>query len=251
MHDMHNMTPPTAEPAVGGHGMLLIGTTPAYLSHLPMFMAPHNFQVILQVTFTGSDDPHARYIKDRQQTGTKLYTFSPAEKWDINDLAADGPRHQPKRASFDGTIWRNHFEDHPVTHPGERHRIGDAVANVERVIRFQKFMPQVTESSLLSYVLFGQGQELFLAHVITRPPDFDQVLSVRIDDLRLSAEEMSQGVAVTIPDRTNSVANRVQEGERLVGKVQRADSTHGDVIELQLEVGTEYYIETEDLAEQM
>src|SRR5215218_7768508 len=102
MHDMHDMTLPQAEPAVGGHGMLLIGTTPAYLSHLPMFMAPHDFQVILEVAFTGAGDPQARYIQDRQHTGTKLYTFSPAQKWDINELAPVGPQQHPQRTSFAG-----------------------------------------------------------------------------------------------------------------------------------------------------
>jgi hypothetical protein len=29
--------------AIGVHGMLLFGQNPLYLSHLPMFMRPHNF----------------------------------------------------------------------------------------------------------------------------------------------------------------------------------------------------------------
>jgi hypothetical protein len=33
----------------GVHGMLLFGADTLYLSHLPMFMRPHNYQVILEV----------------------------------------------------------------------------------------------------------------------------------------------------------------------------------------------------------
>src|SRR3954454_13246498 len=119
MDDMKGMAMLPVDPAIGGHGMLLVGTAQAYLSHLPMFMSPHDFQVILEVAFTGAGEPQARYIQDRQQTGTKLYTFNPAQKWDINELAPVGPQHQPQRTSFAGTIWRNHFESHPETHPGE------------------------------------------------------------------------------------------------------------------------------------
>ena len=32
--------------SIGIHGMLLVGETPMYLSPLPMFVPPHNYQVI-------------------------------------------------------------------------------------------------------------------------------------------------------------------------------------------------------------
>ena len=35
----------------GIHGMLLFGEDILYLSHLPMFASPHNFQVLLEVRF--------------------------------------------------------------------------------------------------------------------------------------------------------------------------------------------------------
>jgi hypothetical protein len=216
-----------------------------------MFMPPHDFQVILEVAFTGAEEPQARYVQDRQHTGTRLYTFSPAQEWDINELAPIGPQRQPQRASFAGTIWRNHFESHPVTHPGKRKPIADAVATVHRVVRFQRFAPQAEPLPQLTYVLFGKGEELFLAHVITRPPDFDQVLAVRVGDRQFSDEELGQGVLVTIPDRANAIPNRIREGEQVVGRVQKAGPGTPATVDLHLDAGVEFYFETEDLTGQM
>jgi hypothetical protein len=49
------------QPAV--HGMLLVGEETLYLSHLPMFHSPHNYQVILEVRFkTSTLDPKSVYL---------------------------------------------------------------------------------------------------------------------------------------------------------------------------------------------
>ena len=110
-------------PAIGLHGMLIVGEETIYVSHLPMWMQPHNFQVILEVTFAGPDQPQARYVVDRKTTGTRLYTLNPRQQWDIRELAPAGPQRLPSRLSFRATIWRNHFEFHPVTHPGQRFKM--------------------------------------------------------------------------------------------------------------------------------
>ena len=56
----HPSHPPEDEgvpsPTMGSHRMLIVGEKSTFLSHLPMFMFdtenhPHNFQVILRVTF--------------------------------------------------------------------------------------------------------------------------------------------------------------------------------------------------------
>ena len=252
MDTMNGMTMPAAGPAKGSHGMQVVGVGPVYLSHLPMFMNPHNFQVILEVTFAdGGPDPQERYVEDRQHTGTRLYTFQPSDEWDINELALAGPQHQPLRASFAGTIWRNHFEHHPETHPGERVRIADAVAQVQRVVRFQRLDPGTPALPELAYLLFGQEPELFLAHLITRPPDFDQVLAVRVGGHQFTDEDLRRGIVVAFPGRANDTANKIREGEQLDGRVQLAGAGAPATGNLRLEAGTEFYFETEDLAEQM
>ena len=38
-------------PVKAAHNMVVVGEHRIFLSHLPMFMAPHNAQVILEATF--------------------------------------------------------------------------------------------------------------------------------------------------------------------------------------------------------
>src|SRR2546425_13373360 len=63
------------KPAMGLHGMLIIGEETIYVSHLPMWMRPHNFQVILEVTFMGSDQPQARYVDDHKTSRNETVYF--------------------------------------------------------------------------------------------------------------------------------------------------------------------------------
>src|SRR5947209_1274885 len=115
--------------------MLIIGEETIYVSHLPMWIRPYNFQVILEVTFAGADQPQARYVSDSKTTGTRLYTLEPREQWDMRELAPTAAERLPSRSSFRATIWRNHFEFHPVTHPGQRFMIAhNAEVHVENVV---------------------------------------------------------------------------------------------------------------------
>jgi len=236
------------KPAKGFHGMLIVGEETIYVSHLPMWMAPHNFQVILEVTFKGPGQPQARYIDDRKTTGTRLYTLEP-EEFDIKELAPTAPQHLPSRSSFGATIWRNHFEDHPVTHPGQRFMIAqDAEVHVENVVYFQELHPHGPGLQALEYLLFGKGQELFLAHVITQPPDFDQVLSVQVGNHQFTDEDLLQGVRVVFPGRANTISSKIEEGEQLLGKARIVGQDAPGSIDLPVGVGIELYFETEDLA---
>jgi len=236
------------QPAIGTHGMVIVGEETIYLSHLPMWMFPHMFQVILQVTFTGTNQPQARYVEDRKANkAVKLYTLQP-ERFDLRDFAPTGPQHLPRRSSFQAMIFRNHFEHHPETHPGEKHEIGEADVHIENVVYFQELDPQGPELQNLEYVLFGKGQELFLAHVISKPPDFDQIVSIKVGDHQFTDEDLRHGMFVTFPERTNSIPDKIKEGERLSGTVRPFTRGASD---LQIEAGIEFYFETEDLAASM
>jgi hypothetical protein len=65
-------TDPELSATLGVHNQMMVGEQAIYLSHLPMFMFspqrhPHNFQVILEVTLSGSGDPQAIYADDRRK----------------------------------------------------------------------------------------------------------------------------------------------------------------------------------------
>ena len=68
-------------PAIGHHGMLIVGEETIYVSHLPMWMAPHNFQVILEVTFRGPDQPQA-LARNGRPAGSRI----------VSDTAGEFPR---------------------------------------------------------------------------------------------------------------------------------------------------------------
>jgi hypothetical protein len=222
---------------MGTHNMLVVGEDPVYLSHLPMFMVPHDFQVLVQVTFAdGGRDPQAEYVADRRQRESNVYTFSP-EQFAITGLVE--PAAKPARQSFRGGLFRGHLERGGVP------LAEDVGVSVQQVVHFRRFERPGARPATLTYLLFGAGAALFLAHFITRPPDFDHVLSVTLGGRRPADEELARGLLVEFEGRRDTLAERVREGEQLTG-------TTGDPpVELQVEVDREFYLETGDLAQEM
>jgi hypothetical protein len=271
MHDMHHEhvhERPTF------HGMLLFGEQAAYLSHLPMFMFAHFYQAIFEVTLSKEgSEPLAGYLEDRRtHPEARMYGFEPiidpmdedplTDAFVLTDLVTSANPHDPQsppiRSSFKGHIYRGHFEtfhehekaesDPSVPIPG----LEDVTANVTNTFVFRKFNVHQTLPQL-EYFLFGNTQELFLAHVITSPPDFDQVLGVQVEGHPFTDDELRRGLLVTFPGRENSAERKLDEQEEATGQVQvpaqRSDGPHS--VEVQLKVGTQFYFETDDLASQM
>jgi hypothetical protein len=108
------------------------------------------------------------------------------------------------------------------------------------VLHFRRFEP-------LNYLLFGNQQELFLAHWITRPPDFDQVLSVKVVGHQFADEELRHGVRVTIPGRVNAIHQRLRSNEEVRGEIQLSVGGAPGILNIQLETGVEFYFEEGEL----
>jgi hypothetical protein len=221
------------------HGMLLFGENTAYLSHLPLFGAatPHHYQVILEVTLTkAGSDAQAAYVQDRRRhPSTKIYTFEP-EPFVLPDLNS---KDQPRR-SFKGKVFRGHFEKTGV--PINR----DVTATVTRVIHFREFDPQAGGLPQLEYFLFGKKQESFLAHLITRPPDFDQIVPVAKTDQSFTDEALGQSVSVTFPGTANAPPKRIKASPQVIGQVKKAD---GSLAQIKLQTKAEVYFEAGELAD--
>ncbi len=223
------------------HGMLLFGANTIYLSHLPMFMSPHNYQVLLEATLTGDGvDPQELYVQDRETTGEKVYTLVP-EKFVLSDLASEGAS-RPRRRSFKGTIFHGHFEREgtPI--------VEDITVTIERVLHFRKFDPDAEGLEHLQYLLFGKAGELYLAHLVTRAPDFDQVISARISGHEFTDEQLGQTIAVAFPQRENLPEDRIREDEKEQGLASVTEGDASRAIELTVEPEVEFYFETGDLA---
>jgi hypothetical protein len=272
---MHNMMHEHTHERPTFHGMVLFGEQTAYLSHLPMFMSPHDYQAIFEVTFSKEgSDPMAAYVQDRREnTGSKMYGFAPVidagdqdpltDAFVLTDLVTPAhpqdPASPPLRRAFKGDIYRGHFEtfhvhekaasDPPKPIPG----LERVAARVTNVVVFRKFDPNPRELPQLEYLLFGKAQELFLAHVITGPPDFDQILGVQVEGREFTDDELRRGILVTFPGRENTAERKIDEQEEVTGQVQvpveRPDGPHS--VAVQLKAGTQFYFETDDLASKM
>lgn len=205
------------------HNMLLVGEQTAYLSHLPMFFAlnrektdfetPHRFQVILEASFSdGNRNLTDVYIADRRKhPAVKMYTFNPA-LFVLPDLDPAG--NSPLRKFRGNALIRGHLERGGTSFIGdfENPPAGGAFdVNVVKVVHFHRFVPGAAKPTQLQYILFGKGPETFLAHFIAAPPDFDQIISVRVTGQKFTDAELSRGIAVTFPGRANTSTGRIQE----------------------------------------
>jgi hypothetical protein len=244
-HGTEHHHPPPDQPhtdtPIGVHGMLLVGEAAVYLSHLPMFMPPHNFQVILEVSLDADTsrrlaDSRARFSHD------KLYTVEP-EEFSIVDLLADDPA-KPAVASFNANIVRGHFE-----------KGGDVIAagarvTVDNVIHFEE-LGRADRAAELEYILFGTEQQFFLAHRVTQPPDFDQVLSANLTGHQFTEDEIRRersGVLITITGRANTLSDRLEPGEKVSGRGHVVGAHQ--FLDLEVEALSEVYFEEGELREQ-
>jgi hypothetical protein len=227
--------------ALGGHGMLVVGTSTSFFSHLPMFMAPHDFQVIFEGTFsaTGSD-PQRIYKEDRKaHPQTHVYTFNPVE-FVMTDLFPPAP----KRTQIEGDLFRGHFE-HPSEFPEKPVRIAAGVhVTIANLVYFQRLTPHASAPAGLEYLLFGKGDELFLAHLIARPPDFDQVVSARVKGHQFRDDELSRGVRIQLPRTPGASTPGLTKGKTVSGSAQLA----GRKITLEIEPVAELYMMERELA---
>ena len=221
------------------HNMLVIGERTVYLSHLPMFQEkgqppmPHRFQAILEATLAKQED----YAKDRQaHPATTIYTLNP-EKFVLADLVSQG---RPRQSFKANTVFRGHLE-----RDGSDPILQDVVVTVTRVIHFRELDPKAKKPRQLEYLLFGKGGELFLAHRIVGPPDFDQVLSVKAVEPALTDEELARGVTVVFPGTRNTATGRLGV-KKAAGEATLAGSpaVHKKI---QVDVGRELYFEEGEL----
>ncbi|GAA2787608.1 hypothetical protein GCM10010441_10860 [Kitasatospora paracochleata] len=246
---------------LGTHGMLLLGGEVFYMSHLPMFMSPHNFQVILEVSL---DDTDGSTVRSHQHVVPEepYDTFVP-EDFPMSELDPRGAG--PRRTSITGTIFCGHFERKGGQHPPLAKR---TIATVQSVVYFAQLDVEAEhqDDRELSYLCFGRGGQLYLAHEINAAPDFDQVLAVRAvpgtatnplgerlpdDDATLEkffAERFAVAEPVAIGGRSDKPDQRVAPPETVHGSffaTAPPSGFHG--FGVQLEAEREVYMETGDL----
>ncbi len=231
------------DPDCGRHNMMIVGNQTIFLSHLPMFDSEHRFQVIVEVAFDQDGTSlDGVYADDRQKhPDVKMYTLEPKELFVLSRLFSGDP--ETLLRSFPATAYRGHLERGGRPLP----QLTDIDVTVKRVVYAEEIGRQAgpARSDELDYVLFGSDSELFLAHRITQPPDFDQLLGVTVSGHQFTQEELARGVAVTVLDRPNSPAQRLRAGETTNA---RGHITGAHMfLPLEVNVTAEYYFEEGEL----
>lgn len=143
----------------GEHGMVLFGDGgKLYLSHIPMFRRPHDYQAVFAVAVKSGTLP--------ADTGSRLYTFLP-DACSLDDLL----RGQLK--SLRGQLYQGSFER------SDGRLLGPATFAITRVLLWRQLTAQLAAQPALSYFAFPAGQRVFLVHPIGPAPSFDQIVSVQ------------------------------------------------------------------------
>jgi hypothetical protein len=230
-----------------GHGMLVVGEGSVFLSHLPIFGSPHDYQVILAATFVGKgEDPQRAYQEDRRKhPEARVYTIDP-KAFVLPELFPAFSGEAPRRKSFRADIYRGHFERFPSAQAKAQARIArDAEVQVTAVIHARRFSSGAKRAPQLRYLLFGTPTEMFLCHLIAGPPDFDQVLAVKVTGRAFTEEELRAGIPVSFAGRADSIADRIKPAEKALAGVLELS---GGAVSVQIEPGLELYFEQDELA---
>lgn len=224
----------------GGHGMLVVGLEATFFYHLPMFMSPHDYQVIFEGTLSKQgSDPQKAYREDRKShEKTTVYTLAPVPFV----LPATFPP-ALKLKKIQGDLFRGHFE-RPPEFPAEPSKIGSGVdVTITNVLFVQKLLPPPTALTHLEYLLFGTSNELFMAHLITKKGDFDQVVSAEINGHQFTNDELQRGVRVQFSGQANTVEQKLVATKVVSGSARVSDKD----LAIEVTPRVEFYMSKRDL----
>lgn len=145
------------------HGMVLFGSEKIYLSHLPLFHAPHDYQVLLEIDLPTS--AKASYRAQLRRNPNGLFTIAP-EKFVLEELVGS-------RREFSADLYVGHFE--------RDGRIFQSAVRVEvkNVLHFRKLNPNDPRPEHPRFHWLKASGEEFIVHWITGRPSFEQILRVR------------------------------------------------------------------------
>ena len=141
------------------HGMLLFGESTTYISHLPMFHVPHDYQLLAQVDL--SDLTNSSTLAKYQQAKQTSVHFTIVPKPMDLTKVIDGTI-----TSFPADIYQGHFERGGTL-------IGPAMVTVKDQLMKNKIVK--TKGPSLDFLSFGQSGEYYLIHVIAGQPTYDAI----------------------------------------------------------------------------
>lgn len=204
-------------PSYGAHGMAVFGGSGGvFASHLAMFHAPHDYQVLLQIQL--ADPALEGALRAQLQAEPKLWSIDP-EKFPLTDLwQAKQPRKQ-----FRADLYQGHFER------GGKLFHKQVLIEVRQVLLHQQLDPNVGAKTQATYRLLQAGDSAFLVKRLQMRPDFDHIVRLEGADLLPGQGELALAIR---------------------GISQPADSELSDALRTagwRAEVGATVYFDTADL----
>lgn len=201
------MATPAAPKA--NHGFYLLGAQSLLLAHIPMFMPPHQAQLFMQINLLTSDGKDAApiYLKDKKQTGSQEYVLV-SDPLELPTLAPDAP---DRLQTFTGNLYRGWpFDQHWNLNPNQL-LIPKVTIKVTRSIHYSSIVTPTTLKQL-TYYCFQTSETTYLAHVLSKPPDFKHNLTAKVSGL---GKRGAQGaIRLQFPGVANIGANRLIPAEQ-------------------------------------
>jgi hypothetical protein len=219
------------------HGMRIVGEQSVYLSHMGLFdNSCHDYQGLFEVSFEGASNPQQVYLDaQKKDANQNEFTLEPTQKFVLPEFAAG------KLTFFKANIYSGQYE-RPMTKP--KLLASDVTVKLKRVQYFRQFKTGAKQPAMSEYLLFGTGTEQLAAHLITAPPDFDQVVALKTP-LPLTNTELAKAVRLVLPNRPtpDSTANLKQA---LKPGDKSAIQVNGRQPNRAIEAGMQYFLETAD-----
>lgn len=199
------------------HSMLVMGKdgSDIFLHHYDLFNNPnHTYHVTLEGKIP--DDKQRRIYNDYHAShGDVMISIDP-EGFFLREIG-DGTR-RSFRAKFSG----------PAEHGGTPTQWGTVIPGLEdvgieitRIIQFRMFDPNAVYPSLLTYQLFGNATEVFMAHEVTASPSFQHVVKLQTVPSFLTPQLIRSSPLISIEGKSLKA-----DGSRTLKVAVLSNSTH-------------------------
>jgi hypothetical protein len=186
------------------HGFVTGGGTGdrIYMAHTPIFSDErHHFQIILQASF--AEENHLQrynelrsspYGHGKVQLFFDHLAMIDIQSGEITELTADSLRYYP---------------DVPTVRPGLVYpsvstaipEFSGAKIKIEKILHFRTFEPNMDYPESLTYLMYGNEQDVFIDHFISRAPNFHSVAKLAAPPSFWTKEYYDKTLKIQIPSR--------------------------------------------------
>lgn len=173
------------------HGFVMLGGATLFLEHLPMFnMENHEYQCILEASIPAEAKQACNRQREQFPSIPLVLANLSTDLFTLPDVASG------RRTSFEAeiVIWET---DNPDNNP---RLIKQVTVTIQRVVHNRHFNARFPRPSMLTYVLFGRGEEIYLSHYLNQAPEFMHLLEVSSAPDWLSAEQIEASVLIHFPE---------------------------------------------------